>query len=181
LSLSACQARGETSPEDAAAQQLIHMNQPDVVIDANSFEFLQNQEFDGRVYVLFTYNRNWGGRNQQCLAVSDTYQKAFQGWYAENSVASCPERDLEGVQQVGPVDTFGGTFFRPGPPKADNAFAAGRVNHPETVRVQVAWVDGQTQVVEVTQGAFLAVRAGEATLKAAVGLDKAGVAVNGER
>ncbi len=172
--LAGCQDRGEVSPEDAAALQLIRMEQPDVVIDPNSIDFLQSQELDGRVYVLYTYNRNWNGRNQQCLAVTDTYQNLFSGWFAENGSASCPERDLEGVQATGVIDTFGGTFFHQGKQDMEHTFASGRVNQPEIVRVRVAWDDGLAQEAAVEQGAFLAIRSGEASIKAAVGLNEAG-------
>jgi hypothetical protein len=171
LTAAGCQGMLNFSPERAAVQEILSGNSFGMQTQPDSVQVLQTKELEGTKFVQVAFQVvDEQGRQQECLFVYET-RKTPVGFVAGSGGGGCgpvsaPDDPPIGVG-VGSSGGAGVVYTE----------ADGFVYQPEIVSLEVIWEDGETQSVDVVNGAYLALRSGRQELSQIKALDAAGQVV----
>lgn len=171
LTAAGCSGLLNFSPERAAVQEILSGNSFGMQAQTDTVQVLQSKALEGTKFVQVAFQAvDEQGRQQECLFVYET-RKTPVGFVAGSGGGGCgpvnpPDEAPIGVG-VGSSGGAGVVYTE----------ADGFVYQPEIVSLEVIWKDGQTQTVEVVNGAYLALRSGRQELNQIKALDADGQVV----
>jgi hypothetical protein len=166
-----CRGALNFSPERAVVQEILSGDSFGIQAVPDSVRVLQTNELEGTTFVQVAFQAiDEQNRRQNCLFVYETRRFAT-GFASGGGGGGCsfgepPDNALIGVS-LGSSSGAG----------VDYTEVDGFAYRPEIVSVEVIWEDGETQRVDVVNGAYLALRSGIQEVTQILALDAAGDAV----
>jgi hypothetical protein len=158
LMTAGCRGLLNFSPERAAVQEILSGNSFGMQAQPDTVQVLQSKVLEGTKFVQVAFQAvDEQGRQQQCLFLYET-RKTPVGFVTGSGGGGCGIGKPPGD---GPISVGVGSSGGAGVVYTE---ADGFVYQPEIVSLEVIWEDGQTQTIEVVNGAYLALRSGRQEL-----------------
>ncbi len=159
VSASGCQLwKGAASPEEAVLQQASRSMGPQVKILTETIQLRQTQSFIDLTFLLLSYDRIYENRREPCLVMYEVYQNPTGTWATATGNVFCQVESDASVPGH-PLDVNGALEKSPGPGTAGMSYATGLVHREEIKKILVTWSDGNSQIVDVIEGTYLAFNA----------------------
>jgi len=165
-----CRGLLSFSPERAVVQEILSNHTFGMQAQPDTVQVLQSKVLEGTKFVQVAFQAvDEQGRQQECLFVYET-RKTPVGFVTGSGGGGCGPVNPPDVPIGMSVGSSGGAGVV-------YTEADGFVYQPEIVSLEVIWEDGQTQTIEVVNGAYLALRSGRQELDQIKALDAAGEVV----
>jgi hypothetical protein len=164
------------SPQQVAIQALTQQQSPNTVIDQASILVRQTVNMDQKSFVLISYSQVEGIRRDKCLTMFQLGRGGPGGWRPNSSGGGCSGTLPGGDPPPEPAMEVVGGGRSSGSAPLDPVYSNvnGLVNQAEISKVRITWADGQVQEINVINGSYLAVRAGNLEYQKVEGLNAAG-------
>ena len=171
LTAAGCSGLLNFSPERAAVQEILSGNSFGMQAQPDTVQVLQSKALEGTKFVQVAFQAvDDQGRQQECLFVYET-RKTPVGFVAGSGGGGCGIGKPPGGE---PISVGVGSSGGAGVVYTE---ADGFVYQPEIASLEVTWEDGETQMIEVVNGAYLALRSGRQELAQIKALDADGEVV----
>jgi hypothetical protein len=144
--------------------------------DPASVRVLQMVEYKGKTFVVTSFNVTIENRINQCLFVYGVQRSAIGSWSPFSGGGGCAGQ-IGGAEGPAPLpisDIGGGRSGGSGPTDPGFSHLVGLVQQDDLTRVRITWNDNSVQEVDVVNGSFFAVRAGQLDMNNIEGLNKDG-------
>ena len=154
LLVAGCRGMLNFSPERAVVQEILSGNSFGMQALPDTVQVLQTKELEGTTFVHVAFQAvDEQNRQQNCLFVYETRRFAT-GFASSGGGGGC---SFGAPRENAPISVGQGSSSGAG---VDYTEVDGFVYQPEIVSVEVIWEDGETETVEVVNGAYLALRSG---------------------
>ena len=174
--LSGCGRSGMAfTPQQAVVSSIMERTQPGSIVDQSSVQVRQSQELSGHTFVMISYNQTIENRNESCLMMYEVRRSSLGTWVPGSGGGGCQGRIGGGdpaPEQA--VEIGSGQSGSSGPDDPGFSNVNGLVHQEGIVKIRITWHDGSTQEVDVINGSYLALRAGEYQMTKVEGLSQDG-------
>ncbi|HEX6302705.1 MAG TPA: hypothetical protein VFZ76_00835 [Anaerolineales bacterium] len=154
LLVAGCRGMLNFSPERAVVQEILSGNSFGMRAVPDTVQVLQTKELEGTTFVQVAFQAvDEQNRRQDCLFVYEA-RSSPTGFASGGGGGGC---SFGGPRENAPISVTRGSSSGAG---VDYTEVDGFVYQPEIVSVEVTWEDGETQTVDVVNGAYLALRSG---------------------
>lgn len=167
------------SPEQMAVRQAVESGPPDGIVDTETIQVLQTVEMNGKIFVMVSFNETVKNRKDECLFVYGFERSPLCAWVTSSGGGGCSGQVGGDPAPAQPISQIGLNMSSGGGKPTDPGYSSirGLVNSDVIVTVRITWKDNTVQEVEVINGSFLAVRAGQVDWIDVEGLNQNGAVV----